>query len=60
MEKLEQIALDWYSKNVHVRPRSDFSKITFEIKEYELMRNSFMLGVHFAERHLTQQSNSPD
>lgn len=53
MNKLEKTALAWYCKFVHQFPAKDFNKITSEIKEYELMRNSFLLGVHYAEHHLT-------
>ena len=52
MDKSEQLALIWYSKNVHRYPKEDFNKIISEIKEYELMRNSFMLGVHYAKQSL--------
>jgi len=55
MEDIEKTALEWYSKNVHTRPTEDSNKITSEIKEYELMRNAFMLGVHFAGRNLTKE-----
>jgi len=46
----EKSALEWYGENVHRFPVKDSNKITSEIKEYELMRNSFMLGVHYAEQ----------
>ena len=52
MKDIEYRALNWYMENVHRYPEKDFNKITSEIKEYELMRNSFMLGVHWAECHL--------
>ena len=52
MKDTEKTALNWYMENVHKYPEIDFNKITSEIKEYELMRNSFMLGVYWAECHL--------
>ena len=58
MEDTEKTALSWYMKNVHRYPKKDFNKITSEIKEYELMRNSFMLGVYWAEHHLTSAIHS--
>lgn len=56
MDKLEQESLIWYGKNVHQFPKEDSNKITSEIKEYELMRNSFMLGVRFANTNIFENT----